>query len=240
MSLATSATTGNLIDGNDIGTTLDPTLPLGNSLDGILIDGATANTIGGNVKNANGQTIGPNVISGNTLEGIKITGASATKNVILGNFIGTDPTGTTDVGNRDGGIFIDASNNTIGGTAAGAGNVIAHNGKDLKTSGFGVTVDSGTGDSIRQNSIFLNSGAASISATTLRSTSTMSAMQMPARTTGKTSPTKQQLRITVSSRSSRGRSTARPAARSTSTSSATTRSIAQDSATASNSCIPST
>ena len=159
MSLATSATTGNLIDGNDIGTTLDPTLPLGNSLDGILIDGATANTIGGNVKNANGQTIGPNVISGNTLEGIKITGASATKNVILGNFIGTDPTGTADVGNRDGGIFIDASNNTIGGTAAGAGNVIAHNGKDLKTSGFGVTVDSGTGDSIRQNSIFLNSGA---------------------------------------------------------------------------------
>ncbi len=158
LSLATSATTGNLIEGNDIGTTLDPTMPLGNSLDGILIDNATANTIGGRVTNANGQKSGPNVIGGNTLEGIKITGDSATKNVILGNFIGTDPTGTADVGNRDGGIFIDASNNTIGGTAAGAGNVIAHNGKDLQTSGFGVTVDSGTGESIRQNSIFLNSG----------------------------------------------------------------------------------
>ena len=48
---------------------------------------------------------------------------------IYGNFLGTDPTGTQAVPNNIG-VQIDggAANNTIGGTAAGAGNVISANG----------------------------------------------------------------------------------------------------------------
>lgn len=49
------------------------------------------------------------------------------------------------------GIDLDhSSNDTIGGTNTGQGNVIAFN------TGNGVTVDTGTGDAIRQNSIFAN------------------------------------------------------------------------------------
>ena len=72
-----------------------------------------------------------------------------------GNLIGTDVTGTKPLGNGNG-IQIDggSSNNTIGGTAAGAGNTIAF------STGMGVDVDAtaGTGNAIRLNSIFSNTG----------------------------------------------------------------------------------
>ena len=44
--------------------------------------------------------------------------------------IGTDLTGTLDLGNSSGGIEVDtgASDNTIGGTTASAGNLITNNG----------------------------------------------------------------------------------------------------------------
>ena len=61
--------------------------------------------------------------------GIHVTGTGATGDWIYGNFLGTDPTGTQAVPNNDG-VQIDggAANNTIGGTTAGAGNVISANG----------------------------------------------------------------------------------------------------------------
>ncbi len=49
--------------------------------------------------------------------------------MIAGNFIGTDPTGKVALGNRQNGVTIIGSNNTIGGTADGAGNVISGNGE---------------------------------------------------------------------------------------------------------------
>ena len=57
---------------------------------------------------------------------------------VEGNDIGTDPTGTLNLGNTAGGVDIDydSSYNVIGGLAAGAGNSIAFNG------GNGVTVGS--------------------------------------------------------------------------------------------------
>src|SRR5262249_42019610 len=49
-------------------------------------------------------------------------------NLVIGNYIGTDPSGTLDRGNSNLGIFISLSNsNTIGGTAAAARNVISGN-----------------------------------------------------------------------------------------------------------------
>ena len=162
--LNSAGTTGNLIAHNEIGTTAGAVGPLENFGDGILIVDASDNTIGG-IPEPNEpafETPG-NAIGGNGFQGIYITGSS-TKNRILGNFIGftTDPyTGTVftgPVGNGAGGIYIAASNNTIGGTQKGAGNQIAYNGQDVGTRGFGISVASGIGNSIRGNSIFANAG----------------------------------------------------------------------------------
>jgi hypothetical protein len=48
-------------------------------------------------------------------------------NTIEGNFVGTDVTGTLPLGNGDFGVECNDANNTIGGSAAGAGNLIAFN-----------------------------------------------------------------------------------------------------------------
>ena len=69
-----------------------------------------------------------------------------------GNLIGTDITGKAPLGDEVNGVIVsnNASSNTIGGTAAGAGNTIAFNIL------AGVSVESGTGNSILTNSIFSN------------------------------------------------------------------------------------
>ena len=61
------------------------------------------------------------MISGNGAEGIRIDGAGATGNLVQGNFIGTDRTGTIDLGNAGDGISIlaGASGNVIGGLPPG-------------------------------------------------------------------------------------------------------------------------
>ena len=58
-----------------------------------------------------------------------IQGEDGDSNTILGNFIGTDVTGSVDLGNTNEGVRIQtgADSNVIGGTAAGTGNVISGN-----------------------------------------------------------------------------------------------------------------
>ncbi len=143
-----TAASGNLVQGNLIGTDVTGTVALGNTGNGVQLKGAAGNTIGGTTA-AKG-----NVISGSGNEGIWILASSATGNLVQGNFIGTDVTGTLNVGNTLAGVKIDlgASGNTIGGTTAGAGNTIAFNGGD------GVFVETGTGNSVLGNSIFSNTG----------------------------------------------------------------------------------
>ena len=130
-------TTGNVVVGNFIGPDLNGTAALGNAAQnpqsiGIIISNAPDNTVGGTTAGAG------NVISGNSQYGVEITdvdyvnqntGTSATGNVVAGNWIGTNRDGTAAVGNAADGVLIDtgASNNTIGGTAAGAGNLISGN-----------------------------------------------------------------------------------------------------------------
>lgn len=114
----------NTIIGNLIGTDLTGSEALGNANIGIFIDNASYNFIGG----ADQQS--RNVISANGWEGIYINDTSAAYNIISGNYIGTDITGSFALGNTDSGIVISqASHNLIGGADPSAANVISANGR---------------------------------------------------------------------------------------------------------------
>ena len=98
-----------------------------------------------------GTAAGAGNIIGSFNAGIGVFGSQG--NLIQGNFIGTDPTGTLNLGNQSSyGVASRArDNNTIGGTAAGAGNIIAND--DV----WGLCRLLSTGDAIIGNSIFANS-----------------------------------------------------------------------------------
>ena len=139
-----SASTGNSVQGNYIGTDAAGTIGLGLQSAGVTLSGNN-NILGGTIPGAR------NIISGNVV-GLGILGNG---NVVQGNYIGTDVTGTQDIGNTAWGIEVvaTAANNTIGGTVAGAGNLIAYNGSNGIVL-HGATV--GTGNAILGNSIFSN------------------------------------------------------------------------------------
>lgn len=107
--------------GNHIGTNASASSAAGNAGQGVLVKDVSNNVIGGRSTGAR------NVISGNALDGIFIFGADATNNRVQGNFIGTDGTGVKDLGNLQGVNISGASGNFVGGTAAGAGNLISGN-----------------------------------------------------------------------------------------------------------------
>jgi hypothetical protein len=96
---------------------------------------------------------------------VEIFGVGATNNLVQGNFIGTDPTGTASLGNGVGvEIAGGAHNNVIGGpvvptvVVAGAGNVIAHNTGTGVVIGSSISDAATVGNSIRGNSIYQNGG----------------------------------------------------------------------------------
>jgi CSLREA domain-containing protein len=118
-----------VLEGNYIGLKADGSAALANGNQGVHIHGtSTNNTIGGTSAAAR------NVISGNSASGVAISSATNTGNIIRGNYIGTKPNGTEALPNNTGVRIIAGSSNTIGGTAAGAGNVISGN------SSWGVSV----------------------------------------------------------------------------------------------------
>jgi hypothetical protein len=119
--------TGNQVLSNLIGTNAAGTAALGNSLDGVNIT-APDNIVGG--KTAADR----NIISGNQT-GIAIELATATGNKILGNFIGTNRSGTAALGNTVTGISLLSANNTIGGAATGEGNLVSGNATGVLISG---------------------------------------------------------------------------------------------------------
>jgi uncharacterized repeat protein (TIGR01451 family) len=136
----------NTVRGNIIGLDSAAGAALPNTGNGVGIVDMPSNTIGGTT------TAERNVISGNGASGIGISGGLATGNTMLGNFIGTDGIGAAPIGNSNAGVTIDSGpSNTIGGTAAGAGNLISGNG------GAGISLNSGaTGCMIQGNLIGTN------------------------------------------------------------------------------------
>ena len=134
VALSVSTTSGNVVEGDDIGTNAAGTAALGNGYAGVFFSAATGNTIGGTVAGS------ANVISGNQAYGVYLA-SSASNNVVEGDDIGTDPTGSAPLGNGADGVRIQGGSaaNTIGGTTAGSANVISGN------NGNGVYIsDSGT------------------------------------------------------------------------------------------------
>lgn len=121
--------TNNAVTGCYIGTDASGTSAAANEGTAISILGnSNHNQIGG-------TTAGDkNVISGNGQLGISIQTSGTGQlgnNTIQGNFIGTDVSGTANLGNGFTGILIrGSSNNLVGGTAPGAGNVSSGNGQN--------------------------------------------------------------------------------------------------------------
>ena len=150
-----NAASGTSIQGNYIGTDVNGALDLGNSSDGItLLTNANSNTIGGIVAGAG------NVISGNNSTGINLF--SGTGNQVQGNFIGTNSSGTADVGNSFHGVFVTGASNTIGGSTAAHRNVISGN------NSTGVTLSGGgaTGNTVAGNYIGVQADGATALANT--------------------------------------------------------------------------
>ena len=145
ISLAGGGVTGYVLQGNIIGLDPDGATGGGNVDVGLALLTGSGNTIGGSTAAAR------NVISKN-YEGIEI---NTSNNVVQGNYIGTDASGTLNRGNRIGdGVQLQggSTNNLIGGTAAGAGNLIAFNAL------AGVDVVNGSGDAVLGNLIRSNAG----------------------------------------------------------------------------------
>ncbi|MSQ99457.1 MAG: CSLREA domain-containing protein [Xanthomonadales bacterium] len=108
-----------MIQGNYIGTNLAGTAAIPNGK-GIWLT-ATRGTVVGGASSGEG-----NVVSGNTIEGIWANGPNSTPNIMQGNRIGTNAAGTSALPNNIG-LRINDGNNTIGGSSAGAGNLISGN-----------------------------------------------------------------------------------------------------------------
>lgn len=119
--IASAGSTGNQVQGNLIGTDSSGTVENHNGLAGVFINGTNGNTVGGTIAGAR------NVLSGGGDRGLTIIGDG---NLTQGNFIGTDASGTGGLGNKLGGMLIIGSNNLVGGTVAGARNVISANDVD--------------------------------------------------------------------------------------------------------------
>lgn len=160
----TAAGTGNLISGNARGVSIesaashvtmagnilglnasaDAVLPNSSNADTITITGPDA-TIGGTMPGAG------NIIAGNQNTAISVRLASAARTKIQGNWIGTNSSLAPNLGNQVFGILIDRADGVlIGGTAVGAGNVIANNGF------IGILAENGNGNSVLGNVIYGN------------------------------------------------------------------------------------
>ena len=124
VSIDETGTTGNVVVGNYIGLNAAGTAAIANTHAGVdIFDAAQSNIIGGTTAALR------NIISGNGAQGVLIGTTGTTGNVVEGNYVGLNPAGTAAIPNGFAGVnfFSGAQGNTVGGTNAGAGNVISGN-----------------------------------------------------------------------------------------------------------------
>ncbi len=133
----------NTIKNNYIGTDVTGMLDRGNSAIGVNIVSSDNNIVG-----AAGDG---NVLSGNGQDGAEISSASL-GNTVQANMMGVASDGVSPLGNSTNGIQIagTSNNTTLGGNSAALANHLAYN------TGDGITISSGTGNLIDQNSIHDN------------------------------------------------------------------------------------
>jgi len=119
--IAGNGTASNVVEGNIIGTAANGTSSLANGRGVVVENGASGNTIGGTTPGAG------NVVSGNTGDGIAFTDDGTSANVVVGNLIGVDSTGSAPLPNGGAGVSLGGGvdGTTIGGTVAAARNVIS-------------------------------------------------------------------------------------------------------------------
>lgn len=135
---------GNRVQGCYIGTDVSGTVPLGN-FDGVrLRSGPKQNIIGTDGDGIN-DLAERNIISGNARLGVQIAGAGSDNNVVAGNYIGTDVTGTVALSNKQGQqgaeIVLGARGNRIGTDGNGVADVAERN-LISGNFGFGVRISS--------------------------------------------------------------------------------------------------
>ena len=113
----------NAIQGNFIGVDATGVRAIGDAQDGILIDGGTANTVGGSVASAR------NVISGNGRSGVTLRSSGTSGNKVQANWLGTDASGAVAIGNTWDGVSIEdgASGNVVGTDGDGLGDAAEGN-----------------------------------------------------------------------------------------------------------------
>src|SRR5439155_11528360 len=150
----------NTVQGNFIGTDVTGTIALPNPNTGVNINGTSNNVIGG--LTATPGTPPGNLISGNNGNSGVILGVNGSGNLIQGNIIGADITGTQPLGNSPGGITINGHDNTVGGTDPDAANIIAFNGGtpacSANMAGIGVHNAAAINNTLLGNSMFSNAG----------------------------------------------------------------------------------
>ncbi|MFP6656894.1 MAG: NosD domain-containing protein [Pirellulales bacterium] len=139
----------NHLQGNRIGISASGDTRVANGRHGIFIINSADNTIGGSTTGSG------NIISGNAGAAVRITQAGSDRNRIEGNAIGVGADRIMAIGNDYGVLLAKrVAGTTIGGEAAGAGNVIAHN----RRTGVFVSDRAWTGNQVRRNSIHDNGG----------------------------------------------------------------------------------
>ena len=153
VSLSGANATGAVISGNSIGANAAGTGAILNGTGVAISAGAAGNTVGGIVAGSG------NLISGNTLDGVSIAADAGTNNLIQGNFIGVNTSGNAALPNGRDGIMVAGAAQTIGGTAAAAGNVLAANARN----GITLAGPAAIGNLVQGNKIGVNAaGTASL------------------------------------------------------------------------------
>ncbi|QBD80271.1 hypothetical protein EPA93_31550 [Ktedonosporobacter rubrisoli] len=165
----TLAGQGNVIEGNYIGTDSSGEIALPNGTQPGFTQGAGIELSAGKTTDTANNTIGGttsaarNVISGNTTDGVQIDGqvdngtsGNTKNNLVTGNFIGLDATGSKALGNGGNGVFLGMGGGQVVNNAV-KNNVIAHNGKSGILVGTAAT-DTQVHTPISQNQTFANGG----------------------------------------------------------------------------------